>query len=237
MSIFSQPSQSSSRGPARTTRSVRPGGFTRRNAGFTLIELLVVVAIITLITLTLLLQQSKFDSSVLLRGAAYSVALSVRQAQIYGTSVFGANTIAGTCPNAPTATTCFAKGYGLYLTAPSTSYLLFADIDGDGQYDVGSDPIIKTFTLSRYTIGEVCAISGGLYRCTGSDTSSGSAAITSLTILFKRPNPDACFVTDTDAAGTCNHSSGVIQIKSNAGTKRFIKIYTTGQLDMQSNSL
>lgn len=219
-------------GPSR----LRARGLAGRSAGFTLIELLVVTTIITVITLIMLLQQSKFDSSILLRGTAYSVALSVRQAQIYGTSVFGATTAAGTCPTSPTATTCFAKGYGLYLT-PGNSYLLFADVNGNGQYDAGSDPIVKTFTLNRYTISELCTLNAGTYRCTGTDSSSGSASISSLTVLFKRPNPDACFLADTDAAGTCNYATGIIQIKSNTGTVRFIKIYTTGQLDVQSNTL
>ncbi len=42
---------------------------------------MVVVAIITFLTGIFLFQQKRFDSSTLLRSLAYSVALSVRQAQ------------------------------------------------------------------------------------------------------------------------------------------------------------
>jgi prepilin-type N-terminal cleavage/methylation domain-containing protein len=72
--------------------------------GFTLVELLVVFAIMTLITALILFQHRRFDSSTLLRSLAYSIALSIRQSQVYGTSVrqFGSN---------------FNYSYGVYFAA------------------------------------------------------------------------------------------------------------------------
>src|SRR3569623_987777 len=106
--------------------------------GFTLIELLVVISIMLILTSVFVLRQQRFNSSTLLRSLAYSIALSVRQAQVYGTSVressagaFSSNTS--------------AKSYGIYFSSGSTgSYILFADSStgatpDDGQYEAGEE--------------------------------------------------------------------------------------------------
>src|SRR5579872_625888 len=98
--------------------------------GFTLVELLVVVAVITIITAFILFSQNKFDSSTLMRSLAYSVALSIRQAQLYGVSV-RADTATG-------ATNPFAPGYGIYMSSGDLShYYIFSDLNGNGAYDSG----------------------------------------------------------------------------------------------------
>ncbi len=54
--------------------------------GFSLIELIVVTGIFTVITAVVLANNAQFNNSVLLGNAAYDIALSVRQAQVYGLS-------------------------------------------------------------------------------------------------------------------------------------------------------
>src|SRR3989338_5533346 len=91
--------------------------------GFTLIELIVVSAIILAISTFILFQQSKFNSATLLRSLTYSMALSVRQAQVYGTSVRGFT------PQSGGAAT-FGSGYGIQfpaITVVPYQYYLFAD--------------------------------------------------------------------------------------------------------------
>src|ERR1700691_1591264 len=114
------------------------------NRGFTLIELLVVVGIMVVISAFILVRQSRFDSSTLLRSLAYSVALSVRQAPIYGSSVLGTTTpSAANCVGGSYASgVCCADAYGIHIVAGS-SYTLFADLQNDGHYDAGD--AIKTF--------------------------------------------------------------------------------------------
>lgn len=56
-------------------------------AGFTLIELLICCAIIGVITAIVLLKYSSFDSTTLLKSAAYEIALSLREAQVKSVSV------------------------------------------------------------------------------------------------------------------------------------------------------
>ena len=203
------------------SRISRIFGKKPRARGFTLIELLAVSAIIVIITLLLLLRQSKFDSSTILRSLAYSVALSVRQAQVYGTSVLGSSN-GGTVQYAP--------AYGLYFNN-SSSYILFADFNNNGVYDPATETV-KVFPLSTgYSLYEVCAkTSGGSNVCTGPDDSTGTARTTTLTILFKRPNPDAYFVTDIGNS----YSSGYIEVESPDGTKRSILVTSAGQIDVQA---
>ncbi|MES2007000.1 MAG: hypothetical protein V4436_02750 [Patescibacteria group bacterium] len=192
-------------------------------------ELLVVISIMLILTSIFILQQNRFNSSTLLRSLAYSVALSVRQAQVYGTSI--RENVVGAFDS---TTNPAAKAYGIYLSSGSTgSYILFADANNDGQYTSGEN--VQVFTLnSGYTISKFCATTGGgTQRCF---IAGGSSAITNLTILFKRPNPDSCFATSvstnacqTGAVPTETYSSGYIQVKSGSDT-RSVNMTLTGQI-------
>lgn len=193
--------------------------------GFTVVELLVVVAVITALTAVMLLQQQRFDSTTLLRSLAYRTALSVREAQSYGTSV----RLTGTA----------APAYGIYLTTGSnTTYYLFADVNNDrcraGDAVCPANPgteDIDTFTLgSNYTINRFLAR-------TSSFTHTSGAEITSLTIFFIRPNPDACFAT---SAGTNScaasppyaYQNAEIQLRAPSGSTRSVMITNTGQISV-----
>src|SRR6185295_20368 len=80
--------------------------------------LVVVTAIIAIITGLILVSDATFGGKVLLENLAYDMALSIRQAQVYGISVQRFNTTF----NAP---------YGVHFdtTSPS-SYNTFADVFG-----------------------------------------------------------------------------------------------------------
>ena len=209
----------------------------RGQKGFTLIELLVVITIMSVITLVLLIQQNKFDSSTLLRSLAYNVALSVRQTQVYGTSVYGASSTSGA--------TSYAPAYGLYFSESSPqTYILFADTNGDGQYDSG-DTVLQTFTLGNgYSITNICAegtnvgTGGHVTRC--STYPPADIAISFLEVLFKRPDLDAQFLTLNGFGVPLNqsssnpngdvYSSGYIVVGALDGTTRAVSVSTTGQI-------
>ncbi|MBY0473088.1 prepilin-type N-terminal cleavage/methylation domain-containing protein [Patescibacteria group bacterium] len=212
MSIFSHKLRLSDNPPSASWRS--------GPRGFTLIELLAVTVIITIITLTMLLRQSSFDSTTVLRSVTYGVALSVRQAQVYGVSVLGAN-------NAGAVT--YAQAYGLYFgrTMPNT-YLLYADFNRNGGYDNGET--VKVFTLSPgYTIAEACVVqTSGVKNCTGSDDSAGTYTVDSVDIQFRRPNPDAVF---NNNAG---YVSAWVKVQAKSGTFRSVLITGPGQITVQA---
>lgn len=199
--------------------------------------MLVVMAIMVLITGAMLVRQSRFNSSTVLRSLAYGVALSVRQAQVYGTSVVGTSTTAVACSSGyynATTGNCYAAAYGLYFStalsaASPSSYVLFADLNGDGQYQ--PNEFIKSFSLGTgYTISNFCAngtnLGSAISRCEPS-------AISSLAVVFKRPNPDAQFValvgdpiTGTPIANDV-YSSVYVQIQSLADSANSKSIVVT----------
>jgi prepilin-type N-terminal cleavage/methylation domain-containing protein len=194
-----------------------------KGRGFTLVELLVVASIIVIITMVLLLRQSRFNSATILRSIGYSVALSVRQAQVYGTSVLG---------SASGGLVSYAPAYGLYFNyASPSSYILFADFNNNGAYNSPGESV-KVFSLNAgYTISEACAkLSNGQKRCTGSDDSTGSRSTNTVSILFKRPNPDAVFATDI---GGENYASAYVQVRSGDGTTRSVLVTSAGQITVQ----
>lgn len=206
---------------SRACRGLPAGG-----QGFTLIELIVVSAIILLMTTFIFFQQSKFNSSTLLRSLSYSMALSVRQAQVYGTSVRGLT--AG-------GVTTFGSGYGIHFPSAGTTpyqYYLFADTAaGDGQRaSNGSEDATppSPFTLAKgYSVSRLCVrVGSGTPNC----------GITSLTVFFRRPNPEACISTNL-APTACGigvppaYNSAYIEVTSlGNGDSRAIKVVDSGQI-------
>lgn len=188
------------------------------------------MAIMVLITATLLVRQSKFDSSTLLRSLTYSVALSVRQAQVYSTSVLGTTTTQAACGGNYSAGTCFASAYGIHLVAGNqSSYTLFADLNGDGKYNAGED--VKVFTLGNgYSISDFCAITTGdspITRCASQGTAN------SLDIYFKRPNPDALFYNSSVSSEQYIKAYIQIQFSGDTGSMRNVCVYVTGQIAVE----
>ncbi len=178
---------------------------------FTLIEMLVVVAIFSVISLVILANHSRFDSSVLLGSLAYDIALSVREAQVYGLSVqeYASN---------------FQVGYGIHF-AGSGSYVFFADTNTNNQYDAGVDSIVQTYALNQgHTIARFCGITSlGVQEC-----SDSLPPIDHLDVDFFRPNPDANISSNL----TPQYSSAKITVASPSGETRTITIASTGQISV-----
>ena len=177
--------------------------------GFTLVELLVVLAIITIITLVTLMSQSSFNRSMLVTSTAYTVALSIREAQSLGLS---SRTFNGT-RNA---------GYGVtFVSGMSSSYRVFGDTlrtqgvpgwcptgtagppeakPGNCLFDDASE-IVSTFNLNKgFTISDFCGIAtNGQKFCA---TSNPGTSLSNLDIVFLRPN------TESVISGTRGNGSG-----------------------------
>ncbi len=208
--------------------------------GFTLVELLVVSLIIVFITAFVLFRQQGFNSATLLRSLSYGIALSVRQAQVYGVSV----------RESAVGSNVFAAGYGVQfgntLPLDSSHYRLFADANGNGQYGAGEELPLFTIGNGRgtdYLIRNMCAhsiVSGDQCSCTNAALCTvTSPTITSLTIYFRRPNPDACFATSQSpvacatAATPPVYDYAYVQIKPFGGADwRTIKVTSTGQISV-----
>lgn len=103
--------------------------FSRKNngAGFTLAELLMVIAIILLLFPMILTNYNAGEKQFSLYRSAHSLAQELRNVQEM--AMTGERTPFQFGQNFPRG------GYGLYFESNTSSYILFADCDGDNEYD------------------------------------------------------------------------------------------------------
>lgn len=187
--------------------------------GFTLIEMMVVVGIIVIITSIVLANNNRFGGEVLLQNLAYDMALSIREAQVYGISVQRFN---GT----------FGSAYGMHFQldsgSGSSAYILFADAltPADGLYEcpqpgTSECELVDSTTISSgYRVSNLCATpSDGIERC----------SLPNLDITFKRPEPDA-YIRTTQYTGL--NGSGRIVVSSPKGDTENIVLNANGQVSV-----
>ena len=199
---------------------------------FTLIELVAVMAIIIIVTSVTLANNSRFGGTVLLQNLAYDMALSIRQAQVYGIAVRGysANN--------------FSAGYGMHFSTSeaggSLQYELFADKNRDGLFTSDLDPDIDENVPPTHYIGRGYYISGLSILEPGASTET---SVSTIDILFKRPEPTACISANSnsaiDSAYLCKRippkERARITVTSPRGESKSIVVEATGQISVQSN--
>lgn len=197
----------------------------KSDKGFTLIELMVVTGILVVITSLILANNTRFGGAVLLENLAYDIALSVRKAQVYGIAVrrFGLDD--------------FSAGYGVNFTLASpTVYVLFADINppqsGNGIYEPDDESeLVESISIQGgYKIVNLCATA---------PNSPETCGLSSLDILFKRPEPDA-FISKDGISGIANPSAlqekARIILESPRGNKTSIIVELSGQIAVEKIS-
>ena len=187
---------------------------TCKSFGFTLIELLVVMGIMIVITTLVLARYSQFNGVILLRDLAYDVALSFREAQVYGISGRSDSGV-------------FAYRYGVYINkgAP-TQYILFGDSNNDSAYE--SNEVVTAYTMrTGYGISEICAhTTAGVNKC------ASTGGLSTLTVMFKRPEPDA--IIRSDVVGDV-YTDATVTMLSPAGATRSVTVTSTGQIAVNQN--
>lgn len=209
--------------------------------GFTLIELMVVVAIFAILTTVIMYKNSDFNNSFLLTDVTYDVALTIRQAQVYGLNV--KNSGKGTVTQSG-----FNSGYGVYLdasTIQNNSLVFFADIfpdpsplvpaptSGNYSYD-GQNELLNTFALTKgYRIARFCAATSANASVEYCSDSTIGRVLNKLAIVFVRPNPDA-YITDSNATSPTYYSKATLTIVSPDGTKlKTVRVTTAGQISIE----
>ena len=195
--------------------------------------MLVVLAIVMVITASVLVSSNQFNGSILLRSLASQIGLSLREAQLYGVSVKQVSGVTDT-------TQAFNSSYGVYFNGASVSqirgsYYLFADTNNNGAYDTGEQ--LETFNLNNnFKIRNLCAESGTSYSCYGGcpsalppGTTCGGGVVNWLSVSFKRPDPNAHFSTD---AGSDIYTGALIVVQAPTGATRAVSISATGLISI-----
>ena len=188
-------------------------------AGFTLVEMIVTVGIFAVITSVVFAGYRDFDGGIVLTNLAYEIAITIRQAQVYGLSVRDAS--GGPSP--------FNVRYGIHLPGLiPNAFILFADVNDDQTYTslVTPPELIENLSITRGNIiDDFCGtIAPGVSEC------AKTGGITWLDIMFLRPDPDALFRSSTGAV----YQSATVVVKSprTNGTKT-ITVLSTGQISVQ----
>ena len=197
--------------------------------GFTLIELLVVISIMIVMTSLVLTSQSSFNKTLVLANTTYDIALTIRSAESFGVG----NRMSGGAANA---------GYGIHLSSGTpTSFILFADTYpgvacttpdcnlGDGVYTLGSDVTAgQSYQINNgITISDFCAYSGIVWQCK-------STGLTSLDVVFARPNPTPSVRVNGSSATP--YSEVCITVSSAQGDSRYIVVEPSGEISAKATS-
>ncbi|MES2214151.1 MAG: type II secretion system protein [Patescibacteria group bacterium] len=221
----------------------------RLKSGFTLLELLVSIGLMLIIISVVLSGQSTYTKRASLRNLANDIALTVRQAQVYGTSVQGFRPVAGSAE--------FTNAYGVHFNisnnvdpAAKTVYTFFADRPQNGQpknqiYDSGpscpplstnpdSECIERSIIPGGNQIDDICLIT-----LTGGFTCSNNSSISGVNVTFLRPETSANLVfmgNSGNALPFCTQAQpckGVrIKLLSPTGNTSTVDIYKTGQISI-----
>ncbi len=185
--------------------------------GFTLMELMVVFSISSLIGLMVITGYPDFASNIEFKNQVLDVAITIREAQVYGVSVKEAGV--GT----------FDVPYGVYfdMSTPG-SYIFFADMNNNKIYDTVSDLTIgQPIVLKNgYTISDLCVkFPLGALDCYSDGIGLG---VETLAIFFKRPEPDAIIKYGISSG----YSFTTIEIQNTAGSKKTMRVTNTGQISI-----
>lgn len=229
--------------PMMALRKARMHSTPSLVSGFTLVELLIVLTIITVISGVVLLNQSSFNKTLVLTNTAYDVALTLRSAQVYGLG----SRVTGTVTNA---------GYGVnFQKVNPNSFILFSDTypspsvlsechptsdasapdaqPGDCAFQVDQNEKVNEYVLGNgIVISDFCAERQGNWSCAYAQ----GGELSSLDIIFARPNADPFITTDGTYSATLVLEEACILLSAPDGSSRVISVTESGQVTANSSS-
>ena len=160
--------------------------------GFTLVEIIISIGIIALMSSMFISNRTNFSRSVNLSNIAHDVSIVVQQAQTYGVSNRGSDV--------GSDTSSFSYGVHFDVTSDRRSFDLFQDINNNQEFDGGGELIEEYNLPDQMRVFKLCVTDGDLANRRECPGGSGDTRDW-LNIMFRRPNPDAFFYSDSDPGG------------------------------------
>ncbi|MEI7513117.1 MAG: type II secretion system protein [bacterium] len=192
----------------------------KTTTGFSLIELMVVIGIFAIISGVVIFDYGKFSSNLVVTNLAYEAALAVRQAQVYGISVKQTLTDSN-----------FNASYGVWFDkSDSQNFYLFADKNNNNKYDSDSEREESFGMNGSNNISRFCVTDSEGVKC------SNDSSIDSISIIFKRPEPNAKIYAYSGETPVVNlGSKAEIMFTSGRGDKEArMTVTNTGQISIDS---
>lgn len=213
--------------------------------GTTFIELIVVISIFALISTVVLFNFGDFSTSLSLQNISHDIALRIAQAQREAVSgKYNPLLLQYTLPQD------FAPRYGVYFASTASSspdfnkpnsgkeFIYFTDLPdtGSGSYEYGRyDPDQTSGQLSTTCSTQTTECLDRTFITTGDTITSitvDGTVTPDVTILFKRPFPDAMIHTNSSGPSV-NYSNAVIEITSAKGLTKHVIINSLGQIRVE----
>jgi hypothetical protein len=206
-----------------------------------MIEMMVVIAIIAILTATVVGNYGSFRSATVATNMAYEVASTLRQAQLYGLGVRLPGDGAGQTDT-----------YGVEFTPASPSYAIFRETDtgdGDGRCDTGgcdgrcdggtscdctdaaSECVEQVRMLQQVQVEALCATTDASLDSAELLAAGSACSQTALSITFTRPNPEALI----QAGGEDDWNLAGILVRG-GGHCRLVRMYSNGQISVEGIS-
>lgn len=192
-------------------------------AGFTLVELLVTITMFVIITGVVLINSNTFDNTVLLHNFVYDVALTIKQAQIYGVN---------TLESGSGLFNTQLQGYGVYFDRSipngNTHFVLFNDTNSDKKYPDVTTCLTDSECIQKYSMTKGTFIQS---ICVVGNSGGNCNEVNQLSILFIRPNPEALiFVNNGQSIQSPSPQYAKIILSSAGGATSSVVVTSVGQI-------
>jgi len=172
--------------------------------GFSILEVLITAGIIGVITGIVVIKYGAFNNLILLKNQAFQAALDMRSTQTRALSAQGRSGAA------------FRDGYGVYFNVSAATrdrYILFVDTNGNNVYNSGEE--LETRMLdSRFVLSSLC--------------SGSNCGLSTMSVVFKRPNFDAVINNGSVSIGRIN-----MVPKNGASATRTVVVNAAGQISVE----
>ena len=205
--------------------------------GFTLIEFIVVLVIFSIMSGTSLFNYNEYRNNIETTNVAQDIALTIRQAQVYGISASDGfdseNVFANNNDN--TINIIDDRSIrGFAINTESQEIILFEDLNRNFSYEPDNDRVIDVRRiLARNTNMSACLFASGDPVNPGNcleEVTVNTSGDTMVSIAFQRPYPDAFIRFDGS-----EYSHVLIELKDNSENPlRYIEVNPIGSISVKS---